>query len=160
MGADQLLAEAYVNLIHAHGMLGEANEAIEASRRAIPILQRLDNRIALGKVHWGLAILLREGGHYTEAIDSYRKAQEEFDAIGMRADIAALNLVVADLLLEEGKSGEALREIAAALPVIAELKMAPEGMAALSLVRESARRQEINRQALRELHGYFQELQN
>ena len=26
--------------------------------------------------------------------------------------------------------------------------------------RESVRRQEINRQALRELHGYFQELQN
>jgi hypothetical protein len=38
--------------------------------------------------------------------------------------------------------------------------MAPEGMAALSLVRESVRRQEVNRQALRELHGYFQELQN
>ncbi|HEY1435109.1 MAG TPA: tetratricopeptide repeat protein [Thermoanaerobaculia bacterium] len=160
MGADQLLAEAYVNLIHAHGMLGEAAEAVEASRRAIPILQRLDNRIALSKVHWGLGILLREEGHYAEAIDSYRKAQEEFDAIGMRADIAALNLVVADLLLEEGKNGEALREIAAALPVISELHMAPEGMAALSLVRESVRRQEINRQALRELHGYFQELQN
>lgn len=159
-GFDRLLAEAYVNLIHAHGMMGEAGAAIEASRRAIPILNRLDDRIALSKVHWGLAILLREGGHYGEAIDSYRKAQVEFGAIGMRADIAALNLVVADLLLEEGKSVEALHEIAAALPVISELKMAPEGMAALSLVRESARRQEINRQALRELHGYFQELHN
>lgn len=159
-GSDRLLAEAYVNLIHAHGMLGETEPAIEASRRAIPVLKQLDDRIALAKVHWGLAILLRESGHYGEAIDSYRKAQEEFETIGMRADIAALNLVVADLLLEEGKSVEALHEISAALPVIAELKMAPEGMAALSLVRESARRQEVNRQALRELHGYFQELQN
>ena len=43
-------------------------------------------------------------------------------------------------------------------PIISELKMAPEGMAALQLLRESARRQEINRQALRELHGYFEEL--
>jgi hypothetical protein len=102
---------------------------------------------------------LREGGHFGEAIESYRKAQEDFEALGMRADIAALNLVVADLLLEQGQDREALREISAALPVIAELKMAPEGMAALSLVRESVRRQEINRQALRELHGYFQELQ-
>jgi hypothetical protein len=76
----------------------------------------------------------------------------------MRADIAALNLVIGDLLLEEGRDAEALREISAALPVISELKMAPEGMAALSLLRESARRQEINRTALRELHGYFQEL--
>ncbi len=159
-GNDQLLSQAYVNLIHAHGMLGEATAAIEASRRALPILKRLDSRIGLGKVHWGLAILLRESGHYAEAIDSYRKAQEDFEVLGMRADVAALNLVVADLLLEAGKDRDALQEISEALPVIAELKMAPEGMAALSLVRESVRRQEINRQALRELHGYFQELQN
>ncbi len=157
--SDRLLSEAYVNLIHAHGMLGEAREAIEASRRALPILKRLDNNIATAKVHWGLGILLREGGHTSEAIDSYRKAQEEFAAIGMRADIAALNLVVADLLLDLGQAREALGEVSAALPVIAELKMAPEGMAALSLVRESVRRQDVNRQALRELHGYFQELQ-
>jgi tetratricopeptide (TPR) repeat protein len=160
IGSERLLAEAYVNLIHAHGMLGESQAAIEASRRAIPLLRALDNRVSLAKVHWGLATMLRESGHQGEAIDSYRKAQEEFEAIGMTADIAALNLVVADLLLEQGKSVEALHEIAAALPVISELKMAPEGVAALSLVRESARRQEINRQALRELHGYFQELQN
>ena len=159
LGSERLLAEAYVNLIHAHGMLGEAAPAIEASRRAIPLLQRLDNRISLGKVHWGLATLLREEGQLSAAIDSYRKAQDDFEALGMRADIAALNLVVADLLLEQGQDREALHEISAALPVIAELKMAPEGMAALSLVRESVRRQEVNRQALRELHGYFQELQ-
>ena len=159
MGNDQLLAQAYVNLIHAHGMLGEVDAAMEASRRAIPTLKRLNDRVALAKVHWGLAILLREGGRYADAIDTYRKAQEDFDAIGMRADIAALNLVVADLLLEQGQDREALQEISEALPVIAELKMAPEGMAALSLVRESVRRQEVNRQALRELHGYFQELQ-
>lgn len=159
LGSERLLAEAYVNLIHAHGMLGEAGPAIEASRRAIPLLQRLDNRISLGKVHWGLATLLREEGQLAAAIESYRKAQEAFEALGMRADIAALNLVVADLLLEQGQEREALREISAALPVIAELKMAPEGMAALSLVRESVRRQDVNRQALRELHGYFQQLQ-
>ena len=160
LGSQKLLSEAYVNLIQAHGVLGEAEAAIEASRRAIPLLRELDNRISLAKVQWGLATLLRQEGRVPEAIDTYRRAQEDFEAIGMRADIAALNLVVADLLIEEGKSVEALREISEALPIIAELKMAPEGMAALTLVRESVRRQEVNRQALRELHGYFQELQN
>ncbi|HKD17306.1 MAG TPA: tetratricopeptide repeat protein [Thermoanaerobaculia bacterium] len=160
LGSHQLLAESYVNLIQAHAILGEAEAAIEASRRAIPLLRELDNRIALAKVQWGLATLLRQEGRTREAIDCYRTAQEDFESIGMRADIAALNLVVADLLLEEGRSVEALREISEALPVISELKMAPEGMAALTLVRESVRRQEVNRQALRELHGYFQELQN
>lgn len=160
IGSQRLLAEAYVNLVHAHGMLGEADEAMEASRDAIPILKRLDDRIALAKVHWGLGILLREREQPSGAIESFRKAQEEFDALGMRADIAALNLVVADLLLDQGQDVAALREISAALPVISELKMAPEGMAALTLLRESARRQDINRKALRELHGYFQQLQS
>ena len=68
----------------------EADEAIEASRRAIPILKRLDDRIGLAKVHWGVGILLRERAHLSDAIDAYRQAQEQFEAIGMRADIAAL----------------------------------------------------------------------
>lgn len=160
LGNPKLLAEAHVNLIHAHGMLGEARAAMEASRRAVPVLQELNDRIALGKVHWGLGILLRECGQLEDAIEACRAAQAEFESIGMRADIAALNLVVADLLLETGREVEAQRAVAAALPVIAELKMAPEGMAALSLLRESSRRQEINRQALRELHGYFEQLQS
>ena len=90
LGSEKLLAHAYVNLVHAHGMLGESAAAIEASRRAIPLLQGLDDRIALGKVHWGLGILLRAGGHVSRAIESCREAQTEFEAIGMRADVAAL----------------------------------------------------------------------
>ena len=159
-GSVRLLASAYGNLTHIYGMMGDAEGAIAASSEAIPVLRRLDDRVALAKVQWGLATLLRETGQILASIQAYRKAQEEFDAIGMRADIAALNLVVADLLLEQGQDADALREISAALPVISELKMAPEGMAALSLLRESTRRQEINRPALRELHGYFQELQS
>jgi tetratricopeptide (TPR) repeat protein len=158
LGNERLLATAYANLTHIHGMMGNAEAAMAASAKAIPVLRRLDDRVTLAKVQWGFATLLRETGQLAASIEAYRKAQQEFDAIGMRADIAALNLVVADLLLEMGRGREALAEIGAALPVISELKMAPEGMAALSLLRESARRQEINRQALRELHGYFEEL--
>jgi len=151
----RLLASAYGNLTHVYGMLGNAEEAIAASGKALPILHRLGDRVALAKVQWGLATLLRESGQVESAVEAYRQAQKQFETLGMRADIAALNLVIADLLLDQGQDAEALQEISAALPVIDELKMAPEGMAALSLLRESARRHEINRAALRELHGYF-----
>ncbi len=154
----QLVGTAYANLTHIYGMMGNAEAALAASAKAIPVLRRLNDRVALAKTQWGIATLLRETGQLPAAIEAYRKAQEEFAGLDMRADIAALNLVIADLLLETGQEREAQREIAAALPVISELKMAPEGMAALSLLRESSRRQEINRQALRELHGYFEEL--
>lgn len=159
-GNDRLLAAAYANLTHVFAMTGDSKATIAASTKAIPILRRTGDRIALAKVQWGLATLLRETGQLAASIEAYRQAQEQFEVIGMRADIAALNLVVGDLLLELGRDAEALREISAALPVISELKMAPEGMAALTLLRESARRQEINRAALRELHGYFPQPQS
>ncbi len=158
LGNAKLLGSAYCNLTHLHAMLGDADAALAASAKAIPALRRQKDLISLAKVQWGVATLLRETGRLEASIEAYRRAQEEFASIGMRADVAALNLVVADLLLEAGRDGEAQREIALALPVISELKMAPEGMAALSLLRESARRQEINRQALRDLHGYFEDL--
>lgn len=76
----------------------------------------------------------------------------------MPADVAALHLVIADVLLDSGQERQAEWEIRAALPVIDRLKMVPEGFAAMSLLRESLRRRSIDRQALRNVHGYFEEL--
>ena len=73
----------------------------------------------------------------------------------MRADVAGLGLVIADLLLDLGEKAEALREIATALPVIDELQLTRERMAALTLVRESIRGNEIDRAALQELYRSF-----
>ena len=156
---DRLLASAFVNLTHAYGMVGWYAEGVAATSKAIPVLERLNDRVGLAKAQWGLAALLRETGQIEACINAYRNAQKQFASLGMVADIAALNLVIADLLLDQGENTEALREIAAALPVIDELKMVPEGMAALSLLRESTRRQEVDRSALRELHGYFSQPQ-
>jgi tetratricopeptide (TPR) repeat protein len=160
LGNAKLLGSAYANLTHIYGLMGNPEKAIEASRLAIPVLRKLDDRIALAKVQWGLAALLRETGEIPAAIEAYRVAQGEFERIGMSADMAALSLVVADLLLETGRDLEARNEILAAIPVIDEFKMVPEGMAALSLLRESMRQKRINRQALRDLHGYFDEIKS
>jgi hypothetical protein len=99
--------------------------------------------------------LLRGKGDLPAAIEAYRSAQGSFAAIAMHADVAAVHLVLADLLLDSGQSDQAEWEIRAALPVIDEYKLVPEGFAALSLLRESLRRRQIDRQALRSLHGYF-----
>ena len=157
LGAERLAAAAYANLTQAYGIQGDAAHAIEASREAIPILKRLDDRIGLAKVQWALAGMLRETGHVAAAVESYRAAQEQFDQIGMRADVAALHLVIADLLLDLGEEAAARQSVLEALPVIQELQMVPEGMAALQLLRQSLREERIDRPALRELHGYFPE---
>jgi tetratricopeptide (TPR) repeat protein len=160
LGSEKLMASAYGNLTHLYAMQGDSAKAIEASQRAIPILKRLEDRVALAKVQWGLATLLRETGQLPAAVEAYRAAQQEFGRIGMRADVAALHLVVADLLLELGEEPAAAQLVLEALPVLQELNMIPEGMAALQLLRESLREQKINRLALRELHGFFEEVRS
>jgi tetratricopeptide (TPR) repeat protein len=155
MGNDQLLATALTNLAQLHGALGEAEQALDASRHALLVWRRLNNRVGVAKVHWGMGDLLRVKGQPASAIEAYRSAQTEFAEIGMRGDVAALQLVVADLLLDLGEDDAARREIVAALPAIDEIKMVPEGMAALALLRESVRGRRIDHAALRQLHGYF-----
>ena len=156
--AERLLASAYGNLTHIYGILGDPVRAITASQQAIPTLTRLNDRVALAKVQWGLAVLLRECGRISDSIDAYTASQREFAALGMRADVAALNLVLADLYLEQGREEIALGCVLSALPVIDDLGMVPEGMAAMALLRESVRQQRINRVALRDLHGFFGDL--
>jgi hypothetical protein len=75
----------------------------------------------------------------------------------MRGEVAALHLVVADLLLNQGAEAQAEWEIRAALPIIDEEKMVPEGMAAYALLRESVRRRKIDQNALRDVQAFFRE---
>jgi len=155
---DALLAHAYTNLVQLYGFLGRASEAVEVTQKATPLLRDLGNHVAIAKLQWGLAYLQRSNGNLPEAIETFRLAQQEFNGLAMRADVAAVHLVIADLLLDAGQDRQAEWEIRQALPIIDEYKLVPEGFAALSLLRESLRRQKIDRQALRNLHGYFEEL--
>lgn len=160
LGSEKLLGSAHVNMIQLHATLGEADEALQLARETMPLLRRLNNRSDMAKLQWGIGDLLRTQGKFQAAVDTFRAVQEEFAGIEMHADVAALHLAIADLLLELGQDRQAEWEIRQALPVIDELKMVPEGVAALSLLRESLRRRSIDRQALRDLHGYFDDKQN
>jgi hypothetical protein len=156
---EKLLAIASNNLVQIHGLLGESAEALTEAQETLAVFRRLNNRVGIAKLQFGMGALFRAQGKIPAAIEAYRAALTEFRDIGMRSDVAAAHLVVADLLLEMGQEAGAFREVLEALPTIDEEKMVPEGVAALSLLRESLRQQKINRQALRDLHGYFQEIQ-
>jgi tetratricopeptide (TPR) repeat protein len=156
IGQERLLAVGSYNLVQVYSLQGLAQEAIAESRRALPALRRQENRIGIAKLQWGLACLLRESGKPFEAIETFRASQQEFSEIGMHADVAAIQLVVADLLLDRGKHDEAEAQILSALPTIEEYRLVSEGIAALSLLKESVRQKKINREALRDLHGFLE----
>jgi tetratricopeptide (TPR) repeat protein len=157
---DSLVASATVNLVQIYSAIGETEEALKCVQTATELLRRVGDRIALSKLHWGVGYLMRSQNDASGAIQAFRFAQQEFSELGMRADVAAVQLIIADLLLDAGQEKQAEWEIRQALPIIDEYKLVPEGFAAMTLLRESLRRQKIDRQALRSLHGYFEELQN
>jgi tetratricopeptide (TPR) repeat protein len=153
----RLAGQAANNLARYHADLGETEEALAYARKALPLLQELGSQVHLVKLRWSMGELLRKQGRRGPALEAYRQAQSDARELGMRGDLAALHLVVADLLLEAGQEAQAECEIRAALPIIDEEKMVPEGIAALSLLRESLRRRQLDKRALRDLHGYFRE---
>ena len=154
---DNLLGFAMVNLAQAYGVLGDAEKVMAVAAEGAPLLKQQGNHVALGKLHAGLGLLLRTNGNLPDAIEAFRAAQKEFSEIELHADVAAVHLVLSDLLLDAGQAAQAEWEIRAALPIIDEYKLVPEGIAALSLLRDSLRRRQIDRNALRGLHGYFAE---
>jgi tetratricopeptide (TPR) repeat protein len=160
LGNVRLLAQAVSNLAQYYRVLGDLKEALLQGQKALPLLQQLEDRVNLAKLRWSVGDILREQGQVGEAIAAYRAALVESEEIGIRGDVAAIRLVLSDVLLEAGFDRQAEWEIRAALPIIDEEKMVPEGYAALSLLRESLRRRQIDRQALRNLHGYFREAES
>ena len=154
-GNELMVAAAYANLAHACGSMGDSSGALAAAAKVIPVAESRNNYLALTKIHWGLAALLRQHGHLSAALEAYRRVREESDSLGLRGDVAALSLAIADLLLDLGESGDAVREISSVLPIIEELDMTSERVAALTLLSESARRKDVDRAALRELYLSF-----
>jgi tetratricopeptide (TPR) repeat protein len=157
LGSVRLCAQATNNLAQLYRVVGNLKEALEYAKRALPFLQEMNDRIGLAKLRWCVGDICREQGKFGDAVDAYRAALRESEEIGIRGDVAAIHLVLADVLLDAGFDRQAEWEIRAALPIIEEEKMVPEGYAALALLQESLRRRKIDRQALRNLHGYFQD---
>jgi tetratricopeptide (TPR) repeat protein len=154
-GNVRLLAQASNNLAQVYRVRGDLDEAMVYARKTLPLLQQLENQVGLAKLRWCVGNILHEQGKLNESLGAYREALEGSRAIGMRADMVALHLVLADTLLDLGQDREAEEEIRIALPIIDEEGMVPEGFAALSLLRDALRFRQIDRKALRELHGYF-----
>ena len=153
----KLLAPVANNLAQVRRLQGDSEGALRFAGEALSLLKKADSQVGLVKLRWCVGDILREQGRIAEAVEAYREAVRDAESLGLRGDSAAIHLVLADSLLQAGLEAQAEWEVRAALPIIDEEKMVPEGFAALSLLRESLRRRKIDPQALRNLHGYFRE---
>ncbi len=100
--------------------------------------------------------VLQAQGRFEEACEAFRASQRTYLALDMRSQVTYLHLVIAETLISLGRDREAEWEILAALPSIEEMKMAPEALAAVALLRDSARRRATDAAALQQIKSHLE----
>jgi len=151
-----LAARVLAELGDSQQLEGRLELAMAAFKEALSLLQdhelsppKADLKLYVGGVHKALGSLL-------EAADAFRDAQRDYQALGMRALVAYTHLVIGETLLEMNREREARWEILAALPAIDEMRLVPEGLAAVALLRESLDRRAPDVEALQRLRAQLQ----
>jgi tetratricopeptide (TPR) repeat protein len=135
---------------------GEFGLAVAAFREASLLLQGKQLSPAAADLKICMGAAYKAVGSLELAKEAYREAQRAYDALGMRALVAYSHLLIAETLLEMKRDREAEWEILAALPAIDEMKMVPEGFAAVALLRESVSRRKTDTSALQQLRAHLQ----
>lgn len=154
LNADQSLrARLLTELGDLRQLAGDFTSALGAFQEALALLQGCETSPARADLKLYVGGIYRALGSLTEARDAFRAAQRDYAALGMRHLVAYSHLVVAEVLLEMKREREAEWEILAALPAIDEMKMVPEAVAAIALLRESVTRRKTNVGALQALRA-------
>jgi tetratricopeptide (TPR) repeat protein len=151
-----LHGQVLVHIGNYEAVLGQFDAAARTYEKALPIVMRGNRPVALCELKWSIGDAYRGQGSLVRAIEAYRVAKNDYQALGFRAFVTQLSLVIAEVLLVLGRDREAEWEILSALPAIDEEKMVPEGFAAVALLRESVRHRKTDPMALRELRERLQ----
>lgn len=130
---------------------GNPSSALELFHEALALLQGEEVSLARADLKLYVGGLYKSLERLGAAREAYRAAQRDYATLGMRHLVAYSHLVIAEVLLEMEREREAEWEILAALPAIDEIKMVPEGLAAVALLRESVARRKTNLLALHDL---------
>jgi tetratricopeptide (TPR) repeat protein len=135
---------------------GRLDLAMEALEEAVSLLNNETPSAVRADLQLFVGGVLQAQGRLAEACEAFRASQRTYLALEMRAQVTYLNLVIAETLISLGREREAEWEILAALPAIEAMKMAPEAVAAVTLLRESVRRRKTDSAALGHLRSQLQ----
>ena len=139
-----------------HQFEGRLDLAMEAFQEAVSLLDHETASPVQADLQLFVGGVLQAQGRHSDACDAFRASQRTYLALGMRAQVTYLHLVIAENLISLGRDREAEWEILAALPAIEDMKMAPEGLAAVALLRDSVRRRRTDSTALQQLRTHLQ----
>jgi tetratricopeptide (TPR) repeat protein len=150
-GNGLLRALTLESLGDSYCLLGRLDDASKCLNLAFEILREKEEptgraflKLVLGEMFW-------IQGDSANALQAYRGAQGDYAALQLETWEAYARLLAGEVLLACGRESEAASEVLAALPTIEKRSLVREGVAAVTLLRESIRRRKMDRNALREL---------
>lgn len=138
-----------------HQFEGRLDLAMRAFEEAVSLLDSETASPVRADLQLFVGGLLQAQGRLKEACDAFRASQRTYLELEMRGQVTYLHLVIAETLISLGRDREAEWEILTALPAIDEMKMAPEGLAAVALLRDSVRRRKTDPTALGDLRSHL-----
>lgn len=136
----------------------KADAAMEFEKAAAKVAS-LGVPLCTAAFYGNLAECLRDQGRLGEAIEGYRIAIAAYERGSMARGIAYIRVILAETLVAAGQEGEAIVELAQALPVIRSEGLYHESRAAAALLNESIRRQRLDRVSLSTLREQLQSLE-
>jgi len=151
-----LHAAALVKLANLLAMMDCYSDAERVQEEAAALLARVDAPMFRADLKVVIAEGFRDRGRWEEAAAAYQVGIEDYLKMGMSGPVAYNRVVLAEVLLALGRNREAEKEIKRALPTIEQESMIHEGIAAITLLKESMRRRKMDPDALRELRERLQ----
>lgn len=106
LDASSITAEAYVLLDWTALHLGEVAVG-EHAEKALPIFEAVNDLSQVAFTHNVLGAFAYYGGNWNEAADRYRRALETYERAGNEADADQARYNAAEVLLDQGRLGEA-----------------------------------------------------
>lgn len=155
--SDALLhARVLAELGDLHQLEGNYGQALEIFQEAALLLRGRELSAAGADLKLCVAAAYKSLGSLEAAAAAFRAAQLDYKALEMPVPVAYSHLLIAETLLALKRDREAEWEIRAALPVIDDLNLVQEGLAAVSLLRESVRRRRMDPVALQKLRAHLE----
>ncbi|MCP3960907.1 MAG: hypothetical protein GY719_23930 [bacterium] len=141
----------HTNLAHAQAKAGRHCEATESLDRARGFCSRLDHPLAWLEIRWVAGYIQEGRGDLRAARDSFVAARIGFAEAGELCFAALLRLELAILAARQDDWGEVTVAAAEAAPILRNLSLYPETLAAVSLLSEALRAGEVSASLLREV---------
>jgi tetratricopeptide (TPR) repeat protein len=151
-----LAARTLQSLGNLYAESSDFKNAIPFMREAASLFQEVGNRVAFVQAKWGTADAVRLSGNPAAAVPLFEEVIDDYLELHMPNWASSLRLVLAETLLESGKSAEAEWQVRQALPSFDRPDARPEAMAALLLLKRAVEMRKIDKESLRRAREAFE----